>query len=422
MVNTSASSSTPRSVTVVGAGMVGLATGWFLQEHGIDVTVVDRVGPAAGSSWGNAGWLTPGITTPLPEPAILKSGIKALVSPASPVYVPVTTNRRLIQFLLGFVRHSTQKRWEQAMQHYIPMNRRAFEAFDDLTQGGVAAPTKDTNRFLAAYRTEEERATLLDEFGHINAAGQEIGYEVLTGREARDIEPSLSSEIGAGLLLKEQRFINPGQFVHALADSFIERGGTLRTGGEVTSIQDNGPEVRVQTGDGEGVRSDAVVIATGTWLNQLADKFGVRKIVQAGRGYSFSVEMEHMPEGPVYFPSQRVACTPLDDTKFRVAGMMEFRPADAPLDQRRISAIAAAAQPLLQGTDLDQRTDEWVGSRPCTADGLPLIGGTVSPRVFVAGGHGMWGVTLGPLTGKLLASQIVKSETPNELAPFAPTR
>src|SRR5690242_8079044 len=83
---------TPQRVAVVGAGMVGLATAWFLQERGVEVTVLDREGVAAGSSWGNAGWLTPGITTPLPEPAVLTYGVRAVLSPNSPVYVPPSAN------------------------------------------------------------------------------------------------------------------------------------------------------------------------------------------------------------------------------------------------------------------------------------------------------------------------------------------
>lgn len=422
----------PRRVAIIGAGMVGLATGWYLQEQGVEVTVIDRVGPAAGSSWGNAGWLTPGITTPLPEPAILRSGFKALVSPNSPVYVPPTTDRRLITFLLGFARHSTTRRWQRAMGAYIPLNRRSFEAYDDLVAGGVESPVRDAEQFIAAYRTAEERKDLLEEIAHINAAGQPIEYDLLTGEEARAAEPSLSGEIGAALRLRGQRFINPGEFVHALADSFVARGGQLLTGSDVENVEDDGKGVRVITGGSDGARGatlvyDAAVLATGTWLNRLAKPFGVRKIVQAGRGYSFSIPVDHLPDGPVYFPAQRVACTPLQGEgggtgRLRVAGMMEFRPADAPLDRRRIKAITEAARPMLTGVDLDSRQDEWVGSRPCTADGLPLIGATRSPRVFIGGGHGMWGVTLGPITGKLLAERITKGEPTTDLSAFNPLR
>ena len=119
---------------------------------------------------------------------------------------------------------------------------------------------------------------------------------------------------------------------------------------------------------------------------------------------------------------------PLAD-RFRVAGMMEFRRSTAPFDARRVAAIVRASKPLFRdlptngtGVDLADRADEWVGSRPCTPDGLPLIGATRSERVFVAGGHGMWGVTLGPATGQLLAEQITTGRTPSALTPFSPLR
>jgi D-amino-acid dehydrogenase len=177
----------------------------------------------------------------------------------------------------------------------------------------------------------------------------------------------------------------------------------------------------VVSSNGDRQRHDAVVIATGAWLGELAGRFGVRVPVQAGRGYSFSVPVERMPRGPLYFPTQRVALTPLG-SRLRVAGMMEFRPPGDPLDPRRIAAIVDAVEPYLSGVDLDRRHNEWVGSRPCTPDGLPLVGRTASPRVFVAGGHGMWGIALGPITGQLLAEAVLKGESPPVLAPFDPLR
>ena len=104
---TTATHPVPDRVVVIGAGMVGLSTAWFLQEHGVQVTVLDRTGVAAGSSWGNAGWLTPGVATPLPEPAVLRYGLRAALSPSSPVYVPPSLKPALLRFLTGFVRHST---------------------------------------------------------------------------------------------------------------------------------------------------------------------------------------------------------------------------------------------------------------------------------------------------------------------------
>ncbi|MDN5790824.1 MAG: FAD-binding oxidoreductase [Micrococcales bacterium] len=413
----------PEKVAVIGAGMVGLATAWFLQERGVEVTVMERDAVAAGSSWGNAGWLTPGIATPLPEPAVLKYGLRAVLSPSSPVYVPPSVRPSFLRFVTGFTRHSTVKAWKQAMGALVPINDMSLASFDLLGAGGVAAETHEAKSFTAAYRTEEERVTLLEEFEHIRASGGDITFDVLTGDEARAIEPVLSQSIGAALVLHGQRYINPGVYVEALSDSVVGRGGKLLTGtgSAVTGLRDTGTGVVVETETGGTEEFDQVVIATGAWLGALARQFGVKRVVQAGRGYSFSVAVEDLPHGPVYFPEARVACTPVED-RLRVAGMMEFRQPEAPLDQRRIRAIVESARSLLKGADLDHRQDEWVGSRPCTADGLPLIGATRSQRVFVAGGHGMWGITLGPVTGRLLAEQMVTGRAPEQLRPFNPLR
>lgn len=401
--------------------MVGLATAWFLQERGVEVTVLDRDGVASGASWGNAGWLTPGIATPLPEPSVLKYGVRAVLSPSSPVYVPPSANHRLLRFLAGFAAHSTMRSWKKAMTSLAGINRHALSGFDALGEGGVHASTTPAESFIAAYRTEQERTTLLEEIRHIHSVGQDVSFDVASGDEARAVEPLLSPEIGAAIILHGQRYIDPGAYVHALADSVIDRGGKITNAATVTGILDQGNSVSVSTDDGTSAKFDAVVLATGAWLGALARPFGVKRLVQAGRGYSFTVDVDRTPNGPVYLPSARVACTPIDGA-LRVTGMMEFRSPEAPLDQRRISAIAAAAQPLISGADMDSRRDVWVGSRPVTTDGLPLVGATRSPRVFAAGGHGMWGVTLGPATGRLLAETIVTGQATRELAPFNPLR
>lgn len=413
--------SAPQKVAVVGAGMVGLSTAWFLQEHGVEVEVFDRTSVAGGSSWGNAGWITPGISTPLPDPAVLSYGIKAVISPASPVYVPVTGDPRLLRFLATFTRNSTMRRWSRSMRALVPINGHALPAFDELAAGGVSAPAREATSFIAGYRTKPETEFLLSELEHIAASGQEVGFEELTGDEVRAAEPTFSDQIGAGIRLLGQRYVHPGEYVASLAESVRARGGLIHEGTGVDDITDETKGVRLTLSSGAAERFDRVVIATGTWLDALARPFGVREHVQAGRGYSFSVPIEHEPRGPVYLPAQRVACTPLGD-RFRVAGMMEFRKPDAALDPRRITAIVDAARPFLSGVDLDDRQDEWVGSRPCTADGLPLIGTTSSPRVQVAGGHGMWGMTLGPATGRLLAQTMVTGRPAPELTPFDPLR
>jgi D-amino-acid dehydrogenase len=418
----------PDQIAVIGGGMVGLSVAWFLQERGVQVTIFDRdqltTGPTAAgaaSSWGNAGWLTPGLATPLPEPAVLRYGLRVLWRADSPVYVPPVADAGLARFVAGFVRHSTRRRWQRAMRALVPLTRAALTAFDELAAGGVSAPTRAAAPFLAGYRQRADLDDLLAELTEVRAAGQPVEAEVLDADVARELEPLLSERVRHVASVRGQRFCDPGRFVAALADAVRERGGMIHEAAAVDGVRQAGDRVEVLGPHPPDGAFAAVVLATGAWLPRLARPFGVRLPVQAGRGYSFRVATPRPPSGPIYFPASRVACTPIGDG-LRVAGMMEFRRPDAPPDPRRIQAVVEATRGLLRGLDLDTRTDEWVGPRPCTPDGLPLIGRTASPRVFVAGGHGMWGITLGPITGRLLADAVVTGTPAPELAPFDPLR
>lgn len=413
----------PEHVVIVGAGIVGLSTAWYLQEQGTRVTVVDRTGVSAGSSWGNAGWLTPALTLPLSEPSVLTYGLKAMFNPGSPLYIPPTTDPSLLRFLIGFARHCTPGKWREAMKVFSEIGATGLDAFAEITEGtnSVSEPTKPAEPFLAGFASEKDREGLVHEFEGIRQAGGSVDFDLMSGSEIRGLEPTLGPDVVAGVKIHGQRFINPPNFVESLAESVRDRGGEIIDGFSVTNVEEGRQGVTVTGSSGRSLAADAVVLATGAWLGSLARRFGVRQVVQAGRGYSFTVKPEAMPTHPIYFPAQRVACTPLGD-RFRVAGMMEFRNADAPLDPRRIQAIIDAASPMFTGIDWEDRQEEWVGARPCTTDGLPLVGATKSSRVHVAGGHGMWGVALGPLTGKMLAAEMTGQPTSPLMRHFNPLR
>ena len=417
-----------QKIVVVGGGIAGLATAWHLQRGGAEVSVVERYGIAAGSSWGNAGWLAPALTLPLPEPAILSSGIRAMLSPKSPVYVPPRPDPRLLGFLAGFARHCTDRRWREALGVFIAANSSALDAYDELTHAAGAAVQEritEASPMLAAFADEADREVLLEEFRRVNAEGGRTDYSLLDDAAVHELEPALGPGARCGISIAGQRFINPGRFVHALADAVKTAGAQVVTGREVSGVDGrDGARPRVRFSEGDPMEADAVVLANGAWLGRLARRHGVRRLVQAGRGYSFTVAPDTVPRNPIYLPTQRVACTPLGEPSdgLRVAGMMEFRDPDAPLDPRRVDAIVEAAAPMFSGVDFTARRDGWVGSRPCTTDGLPLVGRTRTQGVYVAGGHGMWGIALGALTGRLLAGQILHGETDPVLHSFDPLR
>lgn len=426
IVNTSRTA--PEHVAVVGAGMAGLSTAWFLQERGVRVTVLDRTGVAAGSSWGNAGMLNPAFTVPLPEPSVLRYGFKSFLDPSSPVSIPPTTDRQLWSFLLAFMRNCTTRQWQRTMAVFNELNRGCLAAYEQLAEGGVSAPVKSAEPLVIACRNPQDREHVLEEFAHMSATGgDKARFENVTGAELRELEPVLSAEVRTGLLVHGQRFINPPEFMRTLAEDVRNRGGEIIEGFSVARVHDLG-ETGVELAPSsisqatDTVRADAAVLAGGAWLNDLAQPFGVRMRVQAGRGYSFTVRPRVMPTRPIYLSGQRIACNPLGD-RFRVTGSMEFRAPDAPLDLRRIRTIIESARPMFSGIDWNDRHEEWVGSRPCTPDGLPLVGPSRSPRVQIAGGHGMWGMVLGPLTGRLLADSMTgNGEVPPLMRHFDPLR
>ncbi|WP_152186707.1 NAD(P)/FAD-dependent oxidoreductase [Segeticoccus rhizosphaerae] len=411
----------PAHVVVIGAGMVGLSTAWFLQERGVRVTVLDRNGIAAGSSWGNAGWVSPGLAIPLAEPSVIKYGVKAMLDPDSPLYVPVKPDPELLSFLVGFGRRCTMGQWRKAMAAYVPVNRRAIEGYDLLEAGGVKATSHEAP-IMAAFLREEDAAGLRHEVELIREAGLELETSDVDGAALRSELPIVAPEVETAIRIAGQRFINPGEYVSAIADAVRDRDGDVQVGVNARTLRHGPGGITIEMHSGPPVRADAVVVATGAWLPELARAYGVRTRLRAGRGYSFSVPVDNPPVPcPVYFPFERVACTPIGD-RLRIGGTMEFRGPDEPMHIERVEAIVKSGRPLLSGVDWDDRKDVWVGSRPVTVDGLPLVGATKAPGVWVAGGHGMWGVTLGPITGELLAEQMVTGVVPEALRPFDPVR
>ncbi|GAA2791235.1 NAD(P)/FAD-dependent oxidoreductase [Mycolicibacterium pallens] len=407
----------PRSAIVVGAGIVGLSTAWFLQERGVDVTVLDRTGVAAGASWGNAGWIAPALTLPLNSPAVVRYGLRALLDSTAPLHIPLTADSALGVFLMQFVANCRRSSWNRAVRANVPLNDESLEAFDVLLANGVEAPVTDAP-ITALFRNTEAAERMMHELHSFETAGQTTSVTALAGEALREQVPLASPAITAALSVNGQRFIDPGRFVHALGRAVVDRGATICLL-EVSNVQSSGSGVTVYPRSGKPLTADTAVIATGAWLSRLAGS-QVRVPVQAGRGYSFTVPVDRPIPGPIYLPDVRVACTPYQGA-LRVSGTMEFRDPYEPAIPARVDAIVSSAKPLLEGVRWADRDDIWVGPRPITPDGRSLIG-EVSRGVYVAGGHGMWGLAHGPVTGRLLAEYITTGKQPEALREFDPLR
>jgi D-amino-acid dehydrogenase len=407
----------PRSAIVVGAGIVGLSTAWFLQERGVSVKVIDRKGVAAGASWGNAGWIAPALSVPLNDPQMLRYALRSLPNRAGPVRVSPSIDPTLWRFLLRFVANCRESSWTRAVHDNLTLNHECMGAYDELVAGGVDAPITDAP-ITALFHTSADAEHLLEQLQRLRDAGQPSSATELSGAELREQVPLASSTVTVGVRINDQRFVDPGKFVQALGRSIVERGAELRTD-DIVDVRPFAGGVVVQPRGGSAVAADVAVIATGAWLPRLVRRW-VWVPVQAGRGYSFSVPVDRPVVGPIYLPDVRVACTPLNG-KLRVTSIMELRRPDAPPSAPVFDAIIESAGRFFDGVRWAERDEMWVGPRPLSPDGRPLVG-QVCGRVFVAGGHGMWGMKQGPATGRLLAEQIATGNRPPGLRGFNPLR
>jgi len=409
-----------RTATVVGAGMVGLSVAWHLQEQGFEVVVLDRGGVAEGSSFANAGWLSPALALPLNDPALVRSGLVGLLSPHAPLYVPLRADLELARFLSVFLGHCTTDSFEELSARLHLLNRGVLESWDELaTAAGLEIGRAP---IVAGFEDEAGLDGLVTELKIAEAHGATIQWRVHDWTELAALSPLIGPRVRVAVEILEQRFIDSHAVALQLADAVRARGGEILAGKEVTQVVAGPKGVRVLTRLGEDmIRCDAAVLAVGAWTNRFAGTLGIQVPLRAGRGYSMLCDAATPPEVPLYFPTARLACTPIEG-KLRVAGTMEFRRPDEPLDQGRIAAMQGAAEGLLRGVELARPERVWVGPRPVSADGLPLIGQSRLPGVYVACGHGMWGVTQGPITGRLLARQIATGQVPPELVPFDPLR
>jgi D-amino-acid dehydrogenase len=408
----------PRSAIVVGAGIVGLSTAWFLQERGVSVKVVDRTGVAAGASWGNAGWIAPALSIPLNEPRMLSYGLRSFLNRAAPVRIPLAADPALWAFLMRFAANCRGSSWIRAARASATLSQESLEAYDVLVSSGVQAPITAAP-ITAVFHTSQQAEHLLDGLQRMRDAGQPISTTELTGAALREQVPLASSAVTAGVQINGQRFVDPGQFVQALGRSVVERGAELHIA-DVADVRPAAEGVSVQPRSGPTLTADVAVIATGAWLSGLVKRW-VRVPVQAGRGYSFTVPVEQPVFGPLYLPDVRVACTPLKG-QLRVTSVMELRRPEAPVSAARVDAICNSASRFLEGVRWAQRDEIWVGPRPLTPDGRPLVGQVSGQGVYVAGGHGMWGMKQGPITGRLLAEQITTGRQPAALREFDPLR
>jgi D-amino-acid dehydrogenase len=406
-------------VVVVGGGVIGLSCAYHLRRQGAEVTVLEGERVGAGASWGNAGWIIPVHSAPLPGPDVRREPFRWRPIPGAPLRIQ--TSRKSLSWALRFARASSDARWQAGLAALARFNAGAMEAFDDLAADGVEFEMHRSG-VLFAFVDPAGAAHELELLAPMRAFGFTLPERPLGAKALRSLEPSLSDEVRSGFLIESERHVVPHTLLRGLVRRLREAGVDVLEGHRVTGFDVLDRRVRSVEVEIGPIEAEAVVLAAGAWTPSLTRLLGWRLPVRAAKGHSFSMKPSVMPSRPLYLVTARLACTPLGD-RLRVAGTVEVGPIDRTIDQRRLASMLRATDRYLAGGAPTEIFEAWAGPRPLSPDGLPVIGRVPKHgNVYVATGHAMLGMTMAPITGRAVARMVLEGETPAEALPFTPDR
>jgi D-amino-acid dehydrogenase len=409
-------------VVVIGGGVIGLCVAVALERRGCGVTVLEAKTTGHGASFVNAGWIAPSLAGPVPAPGLVRTSLRWMLRPDSPLYIQPKPNLDLLRWLIAFWRRCNARDYRAGLEATAELNRRTMPLYDELAAAGVTFEMHQSGIVLASFSP----AALERDLAEIESL-RPFGVEVqgpFHGDTARELEPALGPAIAGAVWVTTDRHIRPDALTQGLVRHLHGRGVVIRTGTTVTGFEGTNGQITAVLTDRGRLEAEAVVICAGAWSGQVARLAGVRLPIQGGKGYCLDFappprEVRH----PIYLHEARVAVTPLEGM-VRLAGTMEFSGNNDTIRPARVAAIARQAACCLSDWPADYRQAEVDrGLRPMTPDGLPIIGLLPGHRnLAVAGGHAMLGVTLAPATAEALTEMLTTGEMPEVLRPFDPGR
>jgi D-amino-acid dehydrogenase len=411
-------------IAVVGGGVIGLSVAYYLSVGGAEVVLYERRMLGRGCTWGGAGWISPSESAPVVGPGAIRQALYSLVRPAAPLYLRPALDPGLYRWLLQAIRYCNSAAAARGLRAVAELSRPTFELYDELERAGLAAGMT-SHGLLHVFSRPGPAARSLASAAVMRDYGYTVPDHLLTGAELRDLEPALSRRAEAGYLIGEERHIDPALLTAGLAGLARKSGAEIWEQTGVSRLDSTGRRVRAVVAD-DGSRSvESVVLAGGATCGTLLRPLGVRLPLTAGKGYSFLRRLRTLPRRPIHLGDIKVAVTPFA-RGLRIAGTMELSGNNETLRRSRAQAIARGTARYFDGWDelepgSNGREPEelWVGRRPLTPDGLPILD-RADPyeNLYVATGHSMLGITLGPASGKALAGYVLSGQRPELLEPF----
>lgn len=391
--------------TIIGGGIIGLSSAFFLRQAGWEVTVIDQSDFQNNCSYGNAGYVCPSHFIPLAAPGIITQGLRWLLDSTSPFYIQPRLNWGLANWGLKFMAKATPAHVEYAA---TPLRDIALLS-QHLYEQWAASPRFDFGYEHRGLMEYVQTPAGLEHAQHTVEKARELGLEaeLLSVEAAKALEPHLEMNISGGIKFACDAHLYPNHLMQNLLAVLQTDGVIFKAKETFTGIEKKGKNIRQVITDQEAYETDLVLIATGSWSREVGKILGLSIPLVGGRGYSLTLEdSPYHLNYPAILSEGKVAITPLDQRHIRFGGTMEITGIQAPPKMARVQGILNSVKRFFPQWEIPMPKMEqvWYGYRPCSADGLPYIDRVPQwGNCIVATGHSMLGISLGAATGKLVS-------------------
>lgn len=401
---------------VIGAGIIGASCAWHLQRRGLQVTLIDHEQPDQSCSSGNASCLSTSSVIPFSYPGMIRKIPRWMLDPLGPMSIRLLDFPAMMPWFWRFWRCSNMQQVEAIAEAQARLMHLAFSDYDEILKATNSSHLKHAKGAIHVYDTEKEYRQ--DQWQTDLRA--RLGFEAyrLSSSEVKSLVPCLKLGKGVAVMMPGWHHLSdPGKVTARIAEHGFQNG-VNRVQDRVTAVSANEAGVRLKTESGRQINADSLVVAAGAWSNIIAGQLDHSVPMIAKRGYHSMISNPGIQlEYPVMSLSKVFVMTPLA-SGIRVAGTAEFAALDAKPDYRRARMLLKHASLYLDGLKTEDVT-EWMGQRPMMSDSKPVI--SVSPRhrnVFYAFGHGHYGLTQGPTTGRIIADMVLGKEPSIDIEPF----
>lgn len=412
-----------KRIIIIGGGIAGLSSAYYLNKEGHQVTVIDKSDISAGASFVNAGYITPSHIIPLASPGMIAKGIKWMFNSASPFYLKPRWDPDFFKWSWYFHKSSTKAKVARAIPVIKDINILSRGLFEDIyTSSDLGEFQLENKGLLMLYKTDKAGEDELE----VARKARFLGLEVksLDNEALKKLEPNVKLDVKGAIHYECDRHTTPTEFMPKMVKYLKGVGVGLKTNEEVREITTSSGIITEIITSKAAYKADEVVLAAGSWSGEISKQLAVKLPLQAGKGYSINVKKPTGISIPAVLMEAKAAVTPMQGFT-RFAGTMEFSGINDTIRKERVEAIANAAKSYYPEIEIskEDKSNAKSGLRPVSPDGLPYIGRSKSySNLVFATGHAMMGWSLGPATGKLVSEIIDGKNTAMDIKPFDPDR